>query len=165
MKSDALYAELYGQLKRLAGAHLSRVGPITLDPASLVHEAWLRSSGTSRTAASREQFFAHASRVMRSVVVDHLRARQAEKRGGGQMAVTLSSAELLQAGPAPEVLLVDEALQALAQQDERLHQVVEMRYFGGMQLAEIALALELSVPTVERAWQRARAYLYEQLKP
>jgi RNA polymerase sigma factor (TIGR02999 family) len=159
---DRLYTLLYGELKRLARRHLSQAGPITLDPASIVHEAWMRSQA-SMAATSRGQFFAHASAVMRSVIVDHVRARAAEKRGGGWADVTLDTAQVEGLTEAPEALRVDEALEALLRVDERLHRVVEMRYFGGMTLEEIAEVMHLSVPTLKRDWRRARAFLFEYL--
>jgi RNA polymerase sigma factor (TIGR02999 family) len=164
---DRLYTLLYAELKRLARSHLSRAGPITLDPSAIVHEAWLRSAA-SVAAGSRGQFFAHASAAMRSVIVDHVRARSADKRGGGHADVTLSTGRLDRlsdslAATEPEALRVDEALQALARIDERCHRVVEMRYFGGMTLEEIAEVMALSVPTLKRDWRRARAFLFDYL--
>jgi RNA polymerase sigma factor (TIGR02999 family) len=159
---EQVYTLLYGELKRLARGHLSRAGAITLDPSALVHEAWLRSHDT-QSGVSRGAFFAHASAVMRSVIVDHVRARGAEKRGGGEAEVTLSTQALDGLPPAPGVLQVDDALRALARIDERCHRVVEMRYFGGLTLEEIAEATELSVPTLKRDWRRARAFLYDYL--
>jgi RNA polymerase sigma factor (TIGR02999 family) len=160
---ERLYAALYSELKRLARSHLARIGPITLDPTALIHEVWLRSRG-QEPAQGRGQFFAHASVVMRSVIVDHVRARDAVKRGDGIDAVTLSTT-LLDQTPAPlDVLQLDTALHALQRADERAHRVVEMRYFGGMTLEEIAAVIGLSVPTVKRDWRRARAFLFEQLR-
>ena len=160
---ERLYTLLYSELKRLARTHLSRAGPITLDPAAIVHEAWLRSQAPL-AAASRGQFFAHASVVMRSVIVDHVRARAADKRGGGQGEVTLATEPFEGGVDAPEALRVHEALQALARVDERGHRVVEMRYFGGMTLEEIAEVMGLSVPTLKRDWRRARAFLFDYLR-
>lgn len=158
---DRLYTALYPELKRLARAHLARQAPMTLEPAALIHEVWLKSQGEA--AAHRAQFFAHASKVMRSVIVDHLRRQHADKRGGPDGPVTLSTAGL-EALPAPDVLQLDDVLQQLARADERAHQVVEMRFFGGLELTEIAQVLDISVPTVKRDWQRARAFLFEALQ-
>jgi RNA polymerase sigma factor (TIGR02999 family) len=162
---ERLYTLLYAELKRMARVHLSKAGPITLDPSAIVHEAWLRSQGPLNPPgpASRGQFFAHASAVMRSVIVDHVRTRGAEKRGGAQADVTLGTDHFDGLPAAPEALRVDEALQALARIDERCHRVVEMRYFGGMTLEEIAAVMELSVPTLKRDWRRARAFLFDYL--
>lgn len=157
-----LYTLLYTDLKRLARAHLAKAGPITLDPSSIVHDAWLRCDGGQNTG-SRKQFFAYASAVMRSVIVDHVRERAAQKRGGGVADVTLSTAAFEELPNQPDVVSVDEALQALSRIDERGHKLVEMRYFGGMTMEEIAEVMELSVPTLKRDWRRARAFLFDYL--
>jgi RNA polymerase sigma factor (TIGR02999 family) len=159
---DRLYTALYPELKRLARSHLAGHGPMTLEPAALLHEVWLKSAG-QEAARHRGQFFAHASKVMRSVIVDHLRQRSADKRGGGLAPVTLSTAALEQL-PAPDVLRLDEVLELLERADGRAHQLVELRFFGGLALEEIAPLLGVSVPTLKRDWRRARAFLFEQLQ-
>ena len=159
---DRLYTLLYSDLKRLARVHLSRSGQITLDPSAIVHEAWMRCDGGVSTG-SRKQFFGYASAVMRSVIIDHVRERAAQKRGGGVADVTLSTAAFDQLPGQPDAIHVDEALQALRRIDERGHKLVEMRYFGGMTMEEIAEVMELSVPTLKRDWRRARAFLFDYL--
>lgn len=159
---DRLYTLLYADLKRLARAQLSKSGPITLDPSAIVHDLWLRCVGTP-SAHNRQQFFSYASAVMRSVVVDHVRAHAAQKRNRG-MEVTLSTACLDELPVQPDLLGIDDALNALEEIDARCHAVVEMRYFCGMTLEEIADALQMSVPTIKRDWQRARAFLFDFLK-
>jgi RNA polymerase sigma factor (TIGR02999 family) len=177
--ADQLYSLLYPELSRLARRHLHAVGPVTLDPPALIHELWLRTRGMV-VPAYRAQFFALASRVMRSVVVDQLRRRQADKRGGGVAEVTLNTLALLEFAATPEgepvtspspqaaqgmdPIRLDEALSALAAIDERAHRVVELRFYGGMTQDEIADLLGVSVPTVKRDWRRARAFLFEQLR-
>ncbi|WP_457326558.1 ECF-type sigma factor [Roseateles sp. P5_E11] len=177
--ADQLYSLLYPELSRLARRHLHAVGPVTLDPPALIHELWLRTRGMV-VPAYRAQFFALASRVMRSVVVDQLRRRHADKRGGGVAEVTLNTSALLEFAATPEgepvtspssqaaqgmdPIRLDEALNALAAIDERAHRVVEMRFYGGMTQDEIADLLGVSVPTVKRDWRRARAFLFEQLR-
>ena len=121
----------------------------------------LKSAG-QEAALHRAQFFAHASKVMRSVIVDHLRSRLADKRGGGAN-VTLSTTALEQLPP-PDVLKLDDVLQMLERADERAHQVVEMRFFGGLEMEEIAETLGVSVPTVKRDWRKARAFLFDALQ-
>jgi RNA polymerase sigma factor (TIGR02999 family) len=118
----------------------------------------------SAPAGNRKQFFAYASAVMRSVIVDHVRERAAQKRGGGVAEVTLSTAAFEGLPDQPDAVRVDEALQALGRIDERGHRLVEMRYFGGMTLEEIAEVLGFSVPTLKRDWQRARAFLFDYLR-
>lgn len=159
---DRLFTLLYADLKRLARGHLSKAGPITLDPSSIVHEAWLR-CGDTPAGSSRRQFFAYASTVMRSVIVDHVRERAAQKRGGGVADVTLSTAAFEDLPQQTDIVAVDEALQALERVDVRGHKLVEMRYFGGMTMEEIADVMELSVPTLKRDWRRARAFLFDYL--
>lgn len=159
---DRLYTALYPELKRLARSHLAGHAPMTLEPAALIHEVWLRTAG-QEAALHRGQFFAHAIKVMRSVIVDHVRERQANKRGGGAQ-VTLSTTALEQLSP-PDVLRLDDVLQMLERADGRAHQVVEMRFFGGLELEEIATLLGVSVPTIKRDWRKARAFLFDALQP
>ncbi len=159
---DRLYTLLYTDLRRLARSHLAKAGPITVDPCSIVHDAWLRCEGGPATG-NRKQFFAYASAVMRSVIVDHVRERAAGKRGGGVADVTLSTSDFDALPSQPDVIDVDGALTALGRIDERGHRLVEMRYFGGMTLDEIAEVMGLSVPTLKRDWRRARAFLFDYL--
>lgn len=161
---DQLYTLLYPELKRLARSHLAGHAPMTLEPAALIHEVWLKSAGPvpKEAALHRAQFFAHASRVMRSVIVDHLRERGADKRGAGAQ-VTLSTTALEQLSP-PDMLRLDDVLQMLERADGRAHQVVELRFFGGLELEEIAELLGVSVPTIKRDWRKARAFLFDALQ-
>jgi len=159
---DRLFTLLYQDLKRLARSQLAKAGPVTLDPSALVHDAWMRSDA-GPSAVNRRQFFAYASAVMRSVIVDHVRERAAQKRGGGVAEVTLSTAAFEELPGQPDALDIDDALRALERVDERGHKLVEMRYFGGMTLEEIAEVMGLSVPTLKRDWRRARAFLFDYL--
>ncbi len=162
---DAVYSRLYKELVRLAGSHLSGAGTISLNPSALVHEAYLRMLGRESTPIrDRRAFFAYASVVMRSVLVDHVRARAADKRGGDQAPVTLTTGVLQGAAAAEDFSRLNDALGALRQIDERGFRVVEMRYFSGMTEHDIAGELEVSVPTVKRDWRKARAFLFEQLR-
>lgn len=157
---------LYDDLRRLARARLRPHQAMTmLDTTSLVHESYLKLVGGQAPAVEdRRHFFAYASRVMRSVIVDFARARLAERRGGDAEKVVLDTAlgERL-AAPETDVVRVHEALEVLTQADERLAQVVEMRYFGGLTEAEIAEVLGLSERTVRRDWEKARLLLLAQL--
>ncbi|MBI5719774.1 MAG: sigma-70 family RNA polymerase sigma factor [Burkholderiales bacterium] len=163
--ADRAYALLYADLRRLAHSRLRREGAYTLlDTTALVHESYLRLHGAAEPGfAGRDQFLAYAARVMRSVVVDLVRARQAERRGGGADHVTLSTtladSHSGHATGADEVLQVHEALEALQAQDARLASVVEMRYFGGLSEREIAQAMGVTERTVQRDWQKARLFL------
>ena len=164
---DELFAAAYTELRRLAHARLRDGGRNTiLDTTALVHESYLKFLGAGQLRAEdRRAFFAYASRVMRSVIIDAVRERQAERRGGGAEFLTLSTQLLNNVdGDNQDVLRVNEALDVLAQAEPRLAQVVEMRYFGGYTEAEIADALELTERTVRRDWDKARLLLSALLK-
>lgn len=160
---DALYRLMYPELMRLARGHLGRAGTISLDSTALVHECYMRlPDGAELPHASRRVFFAYASKVMHSVIVDYVRDRGAQKRGGGAESVTLSGvADAL--FTEHSIMDIEEALSALARIDERAYRVVEMRYFGGMNEDDIASVLDVSLATVGRDWRKARAFLYERL--
>ena len=161
---DPLYRVLYPMLMRLARSHLTRAGTLTLDASGLLHEAYLRlSQQASLPATNRRVFFAYASRVMRSVIVDFVRGRGLQKRGGDQIQVTLSHNLPDSIFTEHSVSDVERALRALELEDERAFRVVEMRYFAGLRETDIADVLEVSLPTVKRDWRKARAFLYEQL--
>lgn len=164
---DALFAAAYGELRKLARSRLRDGGRNTvLDTTALVHESYLRflNSGQLRSD-NRRAFFAYASQVMRSVIIDAVRERQAERRGGDLQRLTLNTqmGDTLPAGET-EMLRVHEALDVLAQAEPRLAKVVEMRYFGGYSEVEIGEALELTERTVRRDWDKARLLLGAMLK-
>jgi len=164
---DALFATAYRDLHRLAHVRLRDGGrSVLLDTTALVHDAYVRLSTNGRLQAEdRHAFFAYAGRVMRSVIVDAVRERLADRRGGGLPDLTLDTqiAVNLRSG-AGEILRVDEALAELEKVEPRLAQVVEMRYFGGFSDDEIADALDLTSRTVQRDWQKARKLLAIALK-
>jgi RNA polymerase sigma factor (TIGR02999 family) len=159
---DRLFATAYDELRTLARSRLRDGGrDVCLDTTALVHESYLKfvNSGQLRQD-DRRAFFGYASRVMRSVIIDSVRERQAERRGGDVTELTLNTA--ISAGlPANEQQMLDvhEALDALQQAEPRLAQVVEMRYFGGYTETEIAEALDLTERTVRRDWDKARMIL------
>lgn len=162
---DRLVPLVYDELRALARRQLRRESDgHTLHPTALVHEAYVKlNAGGAVAAADRAHFLAIASRAMRQVLVDHARRRNTAKRGEGWDRTTLSGvAELVPAGDrTPQQLLaLDHALESL---DPRQRQVVECRFFGGMEEQEIADALGLSVRTVRRDWVKARAWLYREL--
>jgi len=164
---DALFAAAYGELRSLARSRLQAGGRSTcLDTTALVHESFLRflRHGQLRNE-DRRAFFGYASRVMRSVIVDSVRERQAQVRGGGMARLTLDT-QMLDGLPAgeDELLRVDEALEALAGTQPRLAKVVEMRYFGGYNDVEIAAALGLNEKTIRRDWDKARLLLTAMLQ-
>ncbi len=161
------FSLLYDELRRLARSRLRQHQAMTLlDTTSLVHEAYVKMIGNSTLeVADRHHFFAYAATVMRSVIVDFARARVAARRGGASAPVVLDT-ELSEKLAAPEndVLRVHEALDALTRVDERLAQIVEMRYFGGMTELEIGEVLGLSDRTVRRSWEKARLLLLAALE-
>jgi RNA polymerase sigma factor (TIGR02999 family) len=163
---DALFAAAYEELRRLARARLRDGGRNTvLDTTSLVAECYLRFVAVgSLRAEERRAFFAYASQVMRSVIVNSVRERQAQRRGGDVQQLTLSTdiaANL--AGDEETILRVHEALEVLEQADPRLAQVAQMRYFGGYTEREIAETLGVNERTVQRDWEKARAILAAEL--
>jgi RNA polymerase sigma factor (TIGR02999 family) len=159
---DALFAAAYPELRRLAHSRLWGGGRNTiLDTTALVHESYLRfvNAGELR-ADDRRAFFAYASQVMRSVIVNSARERIAQRRGGDLAQVTLTTDLVGSLGGDDEsVLRVHEALAVLQEADARLAQVVEMRYFGGYSEREIADTLQVTERTVRRDWERARQLL------
>jgi len=163
-----LYALLYPELHRLAHSRVRRSGDMTLlDTTSLVHEAYLRFENTKAvTFRDRAQFMAYAARVMRSIVVDAIRRRGAERHGGDAVHVDIEEVEAVEAADPREneVLRVHDSLEELAAIDPRLVQVVEMRYFAGMTVTEIAGVLNLAERTVARDWGKARLFLHACLR-
>ena len=164
---DALFAAAYSELHRLAHARLRDGGRNTvLDTTCLVHESYLRflRAGQLR-AEDRRAFFAYASQVMRSVIVNSVRERIAQKRGGNARPLTLSTQlGATMADGEESIMKVHEALEELAKAEPRLAQVVEMRYFGGYSEREIAETLQVTERTVQRDWEKARLILLQALQ-
>jgi len=165
---DGLFAAAYGELRKLARSRLYDGGRNTcLDTTALVHESYLRAvRGSELRAHDRRAFFAYASQVMRSVIIDAVRERQAARRGGDLQRMTLDTA-LIDGLPAAEdsLLQVDQALVRLAETEPRLAKVVEMRYFGGCTDQEVADVLGVTERTVRRDWDKARMLLAAMLAP
>lgn len=160
----ALDAEVYATLRRMARSRLSGQGAATLNPTALVHEAVARLLGSDIHSRSRAHFLALAALQMRAVLVDHARRRSAEKRGGDALHVTLDEGlALVTRGDADEFLDLHHAIDALALDDPRCARMVELTYFGGLSASESAEALDVSVATVERDLQFARAWLRRRL--
>jgi RNA polymerase sigma factor (TIGR02999 family) len=161
---DRLLSVVYQELRRRAAAHLRHERAAqTLQPTALVHEVYLLLVRQDRTNwQNRGQFFGVAAQMMRRLLVDRARARKAIKRSGHWARVTLDDA--IAAGSADvDVLDLDRALEELTALDPRKSQVAELRFFGGLSLEECGHALGISVATVEREWQAARAWLYARL--
>ena len=159
---DRIIPLVYEDLRRLARRQLGRgFGPQSVRPTELVHEAYVKLSvGGAEAAVDRAHFLAIAARAMRQVLVDEARHRQAAKRGGGWARATLSGSHWVADFDVEELLTLNDALDEL---DARQRQVVECRFFGGMEEREIAEALGVTERTVRRDWVKARAWLYRAL--
>ncbi len=156
---------VYDELRKIAARRLAQERPgHTLSPTALVHEAWMRlDSDGSLAPADRRQFFAIAARRMRQVLVDHARRRDADKRGGVREEVTLSGFADERAEGLVDVLALDQAMERLEAMDARKARVVELRYFAGLDMTEIARLLDISRATAQRDWEVARAFLFQAL--
>jgi RNA polymerase sigma-70 factor (ECF subfamily) len=158
---------VYDELRSIARAHLRRENPgHTLQPTALVHEAWLHfSEGTEPDIRNRTHFLAVAANAMRRLLIDHARARDSAKRGGQWKRVSLSE----EPGPSArndsgvDVVALHEALERLEQLNARLARVVELRFFGGLTVAEAAESLGIAPVTVEKDWTKAKAWLRREL--
>ena len=160
---DRLMPILYGELSRQAHLALARErDDHTLETRALVHEAYLRLIDANVEWQDRAHFLALAARTMRRILVDHAKARVAEKRGGGAMCVSLEWAGDVPA-PGVDVLAVHEALERLAKQDARKAELIELHYFAGLNQEELAVTTHVSLRTVERELRTARAWLRRDL--
>ena len=157
---------VYAELRAIAASQLRQERPgHTLQPTALLNEAYLRLAEHERIQwQDRGHFLAVAAHIMRRLLVDYARARNAQKRGGGDSAVRLSELEeVLAVNPAVDLVDLDAALRELERLDDRQARVVELRYFGGLSIAETARVLDVSITTVKREWQTARAWLWNAL--
>jgi RNA polymerase sigma factor (TIGR02999 family) len=162
---DRLLAVVYQELRRRAAAYLRRERPgDTLQPTALVHEVYLRLIKQDRAAwQNRAQFFGVAAQMMRRILVDRARARKMNKRSGQWTRITLDENVAQRGLREVEVLDLDNALSELAGFDARKSQIAELRFFAGLSLEEAGHVLGISVASVEREWQAARAWLYNRL--
>src|SRR6266478_7852378 len=166
---DVALAELtplvYEELRRLAHRHMGGERPDhTLQTTALVNEAYLRlADQTHPRWQNRAHFFAVAARVMREILVSYARSQRAEKRGGGALKIELDEAALVSPEESKEIVELHEALERLATLDSRKAQVVELKYFGGLNYDEMAEVLKISPVTVRRDWRLAKAWLYTEL--
>lgn len=164
---DQLMPMVYDELRQLARSYLRRRGDQhSLQPTALVNEAYLRLVNQRQVNwQNRAQFFGLAAKLMRDLLVDHVRNRRAAKRGGGEYHLSLTVADQNpgQTGSEIDLIALDEALTRLAALSSQQSKIVEMRFFGGLTIPETAEALGISHATVEREWSAARAWLYSQL--
>lgn len=163
---DRLFSHIYDELRRLAAARLraERAGH-TLSATALVHEAYMKLVRQDQVDwKNRAHFFAVAARAMRRILMDHAIARSAQKRGGGAEQVTLGTNAAPQDSDIDNLLAIDEAMARLAELQPRAERVVELRFFGGLNMEEIAEVLDISLASANRDWRTARAFLTVQLK-
>ena len=156
---------VYGELRRLGHSALRRVGnDCILQPTVLVHEAWLKmAGGRPFSIASRRQFYALASKIMRDILVDNLRRRRSAKGGGSQVEVALDEANPAEQPRCIDFLVLDQAISRLGELGPRYTEIVELRYLAGLTIDETAEVLQVSHATIEREWKFARAWLRREL--
>lgn len=166
LSDDEMYRRVYQELKRIASHHLRATSrSTTLSTTELVHESYLKLQGSSNTDwKGRAHFFGAASRAMRQVLVDFARQRAATKHGGEATRVSLGENDVALQIELDEILALDDALDRLTAVDERLRQIVELRFFGGFSEREIAELLGVTQRTVERQWLKARLFLLRELE-
>jgi RNA polymerase sigma factor (TIGR02999 family) len=162
---DKLTPIVYEELHRLASSHLRRQrADHTLQPTALVHEAYLRLVEEKNIRwQNRAHFYGMAANMMRCILIDYARARDARKRGGGAHQLSLTVADRFAAEPDVDLLALDDALKTLEEIDPRQSRIVELRFFGGLEIDETAEVLGISPATVGREWRMARAWLYQEL--
>lgn len=166
-QADALFATLYDELRRLARREVRRASPHDgLGTTTLVHEAWLDiNQSPSLAFASPGHFLAYAARMMRGLVIDRVRARHSQKRGGGLVITSLDTENAEQVAQPEHLQLIGEALDDLATLEPDLANVVDLKFFCGFTLAEVAGMRGVSERTVQRQWEKARLLLYRALSP
>jgi len=165
---DRLMPVIYAECRRIAAQQLRKEHrDHTLDPTALVHELYLRLVDQHRASwANRTQFFGVAAQLMRRVLVDYARARQAHKRGGSATFVSLAAAaDTPDESRVADVLAIDEALERLAAFDPEQVRIIELRFFAGLTVEETARLVGRSPRTVKREWRLAKAWLYRELRP
>jgi RNA polymerase sigma-70 factor, ECF subfamily len=164
--ANALADETYEHMKRLAANYLTNeMATVSLSPTVLVHEAYMRlSKQTQDHYQGRGHFLAIAATMMRRILVDHARSRNRLKRGGDLVRVMFDEESTISTGKDEDVLALEEALVDLQELDSRQAKIVEMRFFGGMTVPEVAEVLELSTRTIENEWKMCRAWLRKRLE-
>ena len=164
---DALFERVYGELRGLAKNYLQdERTDHTLQATALVHEAYLRLVGSEQIEwQNRAQFFSIAAQVMRHILVDHARRHQSEKRGSGERKLSLDEAISFAEERDVNLVALDDALKMLAELDEEQSRIVELRFFAGLSIKEVAAALDISEIAVSRKWSTAKLWLRKQMAP
>ena len=161
---DQLLPLVYGELRKIADGYMRRQSPgHTLQPTALLHEAYLKLAGAGSDYKDRGHFYTVAAAIMRNILVDHARANRAEKRGGDLLRVQIDDAASASVCQPEELILLNQAIEALAKVDERKARILDLRYFGGFSVEETAAALGLSVATVGRETRFAETWLRREL--
>jgi RNA polymerase sigma factor (TIGR02999 family) len=160
--NDQLFASLYDELRKLAERQLRRNAGLAVSPTTLLHEAYLGMAGTGAAFPDRDRFLGYAARVMRGLIIDFVRERRAVKRGSA-FHITQLPTDFAPVS-ATELSTLSDALDELSAQDARLSEVVDLRYFCGFSLEEIAAQRGTSVKTVGRDWEKARAILFKEIQ-
>ncbi len=164
--AEELLPLVYDELRRVAASRMAESTPgQTLQPTALVHEAWLRLVGQDSEAQfqNRTHFFAAAAEAMRHILIDRARRKQTLRHGGGQQRLDVDEVQIVAPAADDELLAVDEALDRLARLDPAKAELVKLRYFVGMTLAEAAAGLGISERTAKREWSLARAWLFHEI--
>ena len=163
--ADELLPLVYAELRKLAAARMSHESPNqTLQPTALVHEAWLRLAGNQNVKwEGRAHFFGAAAEAMRRILIDRARRKQALRHGGGQERLDVDEVDIAAPAKDDELLAMDEALKKFTQVDRQKAELVKLRYFGGLTFEDAAEVLQISVPTANRWWAYARAWLFEEI--
>ena len=163
--ADELLPLVYEELRRLVAAKMaSQSAGHTLQPTALVHEAWLRLAGPDAKFEGRTHFFASAAEAMRHILVDHARRKSAKRHGGGQQRVEFNEAGLAAPTNDDQILAVNDALDKFSQENKLGADLVKLRYFGGMTMAEAAQALDVSERTADNYWAHAKAWLVREMQ-
>jgi RNA polymerase sigma factor (TIGR02999 family) len=162
--NERLFASLYDELRKLAERQLRRNGGAPLSPTTLLHEAYLGMSGSNAVFPDRARFLAYAARVMRGLIIDFVRERRALKRGSA-FHITEFTTEVQPMVDQAELARLSDVLDELSSHDPRLAEVVDLRYFCGFTIEEIAAQRGVDKRTVQRDWEKARAILFKKLKP
>jgi len=163
--ADDLLPVVYEELRRLAAAKMAReASGHTLQPTALVHEAWLRLAGHENPRwENRAHFFGAAAEAMRRILIDAARRKQARRHGGGQQRINLDDVDVASEVEDDQLLALNEALERFSAQDKTKAELVKLRYFAGLTIAEAAQVLGVSEPTAKRYWAYARAWLYREI--
>ena len=162
--ADALFTALYAELHRLAKSQLARNGGVTIGTTTLLHEAYIDIAGREAVFPDRARFMGYAAKVMRGLIIDYARSRQALKRGGAFEITTLATEAGAAVPDDQELSRIGGAVEELAAVDPPLAEIVDLRFFGGFSLAEIGAMRGVSERTVQRQWEKARIFLHHALQ-